>query len=73
MKKIEQADRVSHSFGMKISIGQYSTADFHLSLSSDVKDGETIEEAMDRVKSIVEERAEKEYEEISSLKADREV
>lgn len=72
MKKTGQQDRVSYSFGMKMSLGNYSTADFHLSMSSDVGDDETVDEAMDRIKSIIEDRVEKEYEEISSLKAQRE-
>lgn len=68
MKNQTQADRVNYSFGMKIGLGDYSSADFHLSLSSDVRSGETVEEAFERVKTFVEERVEKEYEEIESLK-----
>jgi len=64
-----QEDRVSYSFGMKINIGNYQSVDFHLSYSTDVKDGETREDAMERATEFVQAKADKEYEKYESLKA----
>jgi len=49
-----QPDRVNYSFGMKIPLGDYKMADFHVNFSSDVKDGETWEQALQRVQVFVE-------------------
>jgi len=55
-------DRVNYSFGMKLPwTEQFSSVDFHISYSSDVKEGESPEEAFERVKGFVEEETEKEY------------
>lgn len=49
-----QNDRVSFSFGMKLSLPtKYESADFHVSWTSDVNPMETIEQAFARVKSNV--------------------
>ena len=61
-------DRVSYSFGMKVSLAKYESADFHISLSSDVGDGESVEEAFERCKKQVEDESEKKFDELRSLK-----
>jgi len=48
------ADRVNYTFGLKINLGNYESATVQASFSSDVKEGETIEEAYKRVQEIVE-------------------
>lgn len=58
---MKQLDRVSYSFGMKLNVGNYESVDFHVSLASDVEDGESFQEAMDAVKKEVEEYAKKTY------------
>ena len=51
-------DRVSYSFGMKLSgPGKYESTSFSLTLTSDVKEEETAEEALKRVTSFVEDQA----------------
>ena len=47
-------DRVSYSFGRKISTGKFETADVHISYSTDVKKGENIEAALERAVEFVE-------------------
>lgn len=50
----KQSDRISFSFGMKLSLPtKYESADFHVSLTSDVNEGETNEQALNRVKAEV--------------------
>lgn len=61
-------DRVSYSFGMKINIAKFETADFHISIESDVKAGETVETAIDRVRTQVEKESEKKFDELNALK-----
>ncbi len=53
-------DQVSYSFGYKCTTRQYENATFNVSLKSDVRDNETPEEAFERVKEFVEERAHRE-------------
>lgn len=65
-----QPDRVSYSFGMKINIGNFQNVDFHLSYSTDCKEGETKEDAMERAGAFVESEADKEYEKYKLLKED---
>ena len=55
--KEKDPDRVSYSFGMKINVGNYESKDFHVSLTSDIRDGETTEKALDRVRHEVEKYA----------------
>lgn len=50
-------DRVSFSFGGKVMIQQFEPQDYHVSYSSDVHQGETHNEAMERVKEFVYEHA----------------
>ncbi len=57
-------ERVSYSFGMKVNLGNYQSADFHVSLSSDVQSNETSVTAYNRVKKEVETFAELAYQEI---------
>jgi len=61
---MKQPDRISYSLGMKINMGNYESADLHVGLSSDVREGETQESAMKRIKKFVEAQAEKEANEI---------
>lgn len=63
----KQPDRVSYTYGMKIGLPNYSSVDFHVSMSSDVKDGETPEKAHIRVKKFVDAQIEKEMEDAQSL------
>ena len=59
MEMETQQDRVSYSYGIKLSDGHYGSRDAHVSYSSDVKEGETKEQAMARVKTFVEQEAKK--------------
>jgi hypothetical protein len=50
-----EQDRISFSFGRKLSTPiKYEMADVHISLSTDVRKGETIEQAIARAAEIVE-------------------
>lgn len=63
----KQQDRVSYSFGMKLSLPtKYESADFHISMSSDVEVGfaETLETTLERVKKEVHNAANKIYAQI---------
>ena len=59
-------DRVSYSFGLKLS-KNYQTLDFHISHESDVRDGETPDEAHERVRLSVEEKVDVEYDRQKTL------
>lgn len=59
-------DRVNYSLGMKMNTGNFSSINFNVSLSSDVKDGETVVQAYQRVKRFVEKESEKKFHEISA-------
>lgn len=61
-------DRVSYTFGMKVNLGNYESADFHISLSSDVEAGESLQDAMARVQKFVEGECEKKFDELKELK-----
>lgn len=61
---MSEPDRLSYSFGLKLNIGNYQSADFHVNYSSDVKDGETIQQAFKRIVKFVEEESEKKYDAI---------
>src|ERR1700761_5892004 len=64
-EKTGQNDRVSYSFGMKLSLPEkYESVDFHINLSSDVKDGESTESAFLRVKAIVHDQAADKFSEL---------
>ena len=56
-----QEDRVSYSFGLKLNIGNYQSLDYHMSYSTDVKDGETPDVAMERARTFVQQKADEEY------------
>jgi hypothetical protein len=59
-----QQDRISFSMGLKVNLGNYESADFHISFSSDLKEGETPKGALKRISKFVEESLEakaKEY------------
>lgn len=65
MTKEKQNDRVSYSFGMKLSLpAKYESADFHISLTSDVNHDETPTQAFNRVKKEVLEYAREAYKSI---------
>ncbi len=55
-------DRVSVSLGAKLGKPNFSSVDFHVSYSSDVKEGETPEAAYKRVQKFVEAKFEAELE-----------
>ncbi len=54
-----QLDRISVSFGKKLNMGNYETMDLHYSYSTDVQEGEKLNEAYDRAEKIVAERTKK--------------
>jgi hypothetical protein len=59
------ADRVTYSFGMTLPGAQpYSSLRFDVSYDSDVVKGEKAEDAFERVKAFVMERADSEYDRI---------
>ena len=62
--KSDQNDRVNYSMGMKLNIGNYQSVDVHASMSSDVKDGESWNQAYLRCMTFIEEKLEKKREEI---------
>lgn len=46
-------DRLSFSFGAKINMGNYESQDYHISMSSDLHQGEGRHECIDRIKEFV--------------------
>lgn len=66
-------DRVNISFGMKVPgfEGQFSSIDFHVSYSSDAKDGESVDDTFDRVRHIVEVESEKSYDGIIQARKEK--
>lgn len=64
----QQPDRISYSLGMKVNLGNYESADFHISLSSDVESGETNEQALSRLQSFVEDACAREFEKLKEAK-----
>ena len=46
-------DRVTYSESIKVNIGDYESRDFFVSVSSDVQEGETVKDAIIRVKKQV--------------------
>ena len=52
-------DRINYSFGMKVSLGNYQSASFLISYTSDVKDTETKEDTLKRIIKFVESEADK--------------
>ena len=61
----QQNDRVSFSFGMKLSLPtKYESADFHISLTSDVGLGENLDQALARIKAKIADEAYKLYNQI---------
>lgn len=54
-------DRISYSFGMKLTTVQYESANFNITYTSDVKSEEELEEAFKRVRAFVHEKAEEEH------------
>jgi len=61
---LEQRDRVSYSEGAKINVGNYESRDVHMSYTTDIKEGETTGEAMERAKEFIEEAINKEIDNI---------
>lgn len=62
------SSRVSYTFGMKVNLGNYESADFHISLSSDVGAGESVEDALARVQKFVEDKCSEKFDELKELK-----
>ena len=60
-------NQVSYSFGMKLSTKQYENATFHVSLTSDIEEGESYDDAFKRAKEWVETKAHKQLVEIRSV------
>ena len=60
-------DRVNFSFGMKVNLGNYQSADFHLSLSSDVKGEESVKDALKRCEKFVEAESERKLAELGKI------
>ena len=68
-----QADRISATFGMKFpGPVEYSSINFSVSYTSDVKDGESLAKAWTRVKSEIEKRATEYHDEYGQLQAEEE-
>lgn len=65
---MSESDRISYAFGMKINCGNYESADFHISFSSDVQSEETPHEAFKRIQKFVETAAEEKLEELTAMK-----
>lgn len=53
-EKFSQQDRISYSAGRKISDGDYGSYDFHVSMSTDVQEGESLKDATQRAVKQVE-------------------
>lgn len=68
MEKQIQPDRLSVSYGRKINLGNYESADVHMSYSSDINDGESIEAAEARISKVVEVLITKKIKEVASGK-----
>jgi len=58
------ADRISYSFGRKINTAKYESADVHVSLSTDLRKGETVAQALERAAKIVEDQVMEKCDEI---------
>jgi len=55
-------DRVNYSFSMKVPTEvEYSTVGFSASVSPDVKEGESVKEAFDRVRKVVMDEIDKDF------------
>lgn len=55
----ETTDRISYGESVKINIGDYESREVYMSYSSNIKEGETFDKAIDRVNSKVKRRLEK--------------
>lgn len=66
---MDNRDRVSYSFGMKLPGKEpYPSIDFHVSLSSDAYEGESPEDAFERVQKSVLEKAKSEYARVNKMR-----
>lgn len=59
----KELDRISYSFGCKINMGNYESVDIHMSLSTDVSEGETLDKALKRAQKFVEAKIEEKRDE----------
>lgn len=66
---MSEPDRISYSFGMKVNMGNYESADMHFSYSTDVKSKESPEAALQRAIAFVEEEAEGKLDELRALRS----
>lgn len=64
-------DKVNYSYGMKINMGNYESADFHISLTTDVKEGETLKQAYERAVKFVEREAEVKFNELIEIRSSK--
>jgi hypothetical protein len=62
------SDKVNYSYGMKVNMGNYESADFHISLTTDVKEGETPKQAYERAVKFVEKEAEVKFNELVEIR-----
>jgi len=62
-----EPDRINYTFGFKKNIGNYQTAMVNVSYSSDVKDGENVDKAHERVVKFVEEKVEKKWNSLETI------
>lgn len=64
-----EPDRVSYAYGMKMpGPVPYSSLDFHLALTTDVREGETPKQAMERARKFVQGEADREYEDFKRVR-----
>jgi hypothetical protein len=47
-------DRISYGYSVKLNTGNYESADYHASMSTDLREGETPQQAMARAQEFVE-------------------
>jgi hypothetical protein len=61
---MSELDRISYAMGIKVNLGNYESADVHISFSTDVKSGETKEQALKRAAKFVENEIDKKHDEL---------
>jgi len=49
-----ESDRVNYTFGLKINLGNYESCSINMSYSTDLKEGETPKDGMDRAVEFIE-------------------
>lgn len=56
---MSELDRVSYAFGCKLNMGNFESATIQISMSSDLRNDETKEDALKRVSSFVDTEVDK--------------